>query len=106
MQGQEAFSDKDLVTKLLDLLNHPDHDVQERALLALISLAAQPGPRAAIQAQGGRRAAREAEVNCRELLQDADQDHRHILEHLIVLQTDLGEVLVEMDEPVNDRSEL
>ena len=104
VQGQEGFADEDLVRSLLGLLKHPDYEVRERALLGLISLASHPRPRSKIRSVGGRDAVRMAEEQSREILQDADPDHKEMLEHFLVLLSDLNDVLT----PANgrDRTEL
>lgn len=105
MQGQNKLADVRLLRPLLALVEHPDDDIQERALLGLIALAQRRGPRQKIREAGGQKAAAAAEVRRQLLLRDADAQHRAMLEELGMLLEDLQELLSSSrDQP--DRDEL
>jgi len=53
VQGRHAFTERRLLVRLLELLKHPDHDVHERAILALISLGSQGEARRLLRVVGG-----------------------------------------------------
>lgn len=103
LQGHGEFASEALISPLVQLLQHPDDDVQERALLGLVALASHAGPRKAINAAGGRAAVGAAEDKLQLLLADADEGHREILGDLHVLLGDLADLL---SAPEIDRTEL
>ena len=103
LQGQEQFADKTLLKILLEDLSNADHDVKERAFLALISLSQHTETRGVVKAVGGMKAVKLAREQCRQLLEDADEDYREILTNLMVLGTDLEDLL---SQSASDRTEL
>ena len=103
MQGQENFADEPLLKSLLKDLSHPDHDVKERAFLALISLSRHSEARGVLKAVGGLKTVQLAREQCKQILVDADEDYREILFNLMVLASDLEDVL---SQCYSDRSEL
>lgn len=105
MQGQSQFADGALLKLLLQQLQHPDDDVAERSLLALIALAGHRAPRRVLREAGGRAAVEAAEKRFQQVLRDADAEYREILEHLSVLLGDLDELLSHTGGEL-DRTEL
>lgn len=92
-QAHVGFGSEALVRPLVQLLQHPDDDVQERTLLGLVALASHAGPRKSINAAGGRAAVAAAEKRLQLLLRDADEEHLEILKDLGVLLGDLADML-------------
>ena len=92
-----------MLARLLEKLEHPDHDIEERALLALVSLSRRTQARHMVTQEGGLQTVQRAQQRCKDLLGEADEDYREILQDLIVLASDLEELL---KQPALDRSEL
>lgn len=103
MQEPEHFADKQFLAKLVEKMKHPDHDIQERSFLALISVSGRPKARQILLASGALKSTEKARKHCEELMHDADEDYQEIIQNLIVLSTDLEEIL---RQGVHDRSEL
>lgn len=103
MQGAERFADKALLTSLLERLDHSDHDVKERAFLALISVSQCQKAKDLLRAVKGLQHVHRARQWCQDLLGEADEDYREVLENLLVLSSDLEEM---MGKSKSDRSEL
>ena len=102
-QDQEQFADMSLLKSLLEDLSNPDHDIKERAFLALISLSRHAGIRRVAKAVGGLKAVMLAKKQCMQLLEDADEDYKEILTNLMVLASDLEDLL---SQTASDRTEL
>lgn len=100
---QDQFADRLLLKSLLKDLSNPDHDVKERAFLALISLSRHSKTRGLLKTVGGAKAVRIAKEQCKQLLEDADEDYRELLTNLMVLGSDLEDLL---SHSVSDRTEL
>lgn len=93
MQASQNLAHQSLVQQLLNLVMHPDHDVQERALLTLTSFSKRPETLSLLRRSDAHRAVASARQKYAAISIDADEEYREDLKQYLLLLADLEDCL-------------